>query len=240
MTPPKPPNPKKIVLPTQTKHRTVQLHSASGQAASNSYGIRIVHETPTWLIVSKPALLDSQNSRPDRPSVAQFLEERYGYRGLVHRLDFGTSGLLLCAKTSAAAHDFSVLLQNHKIERTYVALIMGVPNASIVGAPITLPIDDKPASTRFQILQKFANATLVRVDLETGRKHQIRRHFSEIGHPLLGEVLYKKKGSQLMWYRPALHAEKLQFNYEGSQTFNDPLPADFQELLKKLPQPPKT
>lgn len=179
--------------------------------------------------MDKPALLDSQNSKEGRPSVVDWLNERFGYAGLVHRLDFGTSGLMVCAKTPAAARELTKALQEGAIKREYKAVVMGkiLPEAG----ELNTPIEAQNALTKFRVLERFNNATFVEVTLETGRKHQIRRHFAEAGHPLLGDHLYGKGGSQRLFGRPALHAFRLVV--KGREYLAE-LPDDLTQLIQRL------
>src|SRR4051812_47711603 len=85
---------------------------------------KIIFDAEGYVIISKPALLDSQSSRPDRGSVVQWLEKKFGFAGLVHRLDFGTSGLMVCAKNTEAARKLTIDLQSGKIKRTYLAVVL--------------------------------------------------------------------------------------------------------------------
>jgi 23S rRNA-/tRNA-specific pseudouridylate synthase len=188
-----------------------------------------VSETDHYVVVDKPALLDSQNSKSGRDSVVDWLSEKYGFAGLVHRLDFGTSGLMVCAKNAESARTLTAALQRGDIKRSYLAIVMGKIDRD--HGEITTPIDELDAHTKFTVRERFANATLVEVDLVTGRKHQIRRHFSESGYPLLGDHLYAKKGSDRLFHRPALHAFKLVV--QGAKYEAAP-PEDFQTLLAKL------
>src|SRR5262249_18741385 len=87
----------------------------SSSADSSLKSLSVVAETDHWLIVDKPALLDSQNSRSDRASVVDWLNEKYGFSGLVHRLDFGTSGLMICAKNAQTAKALTDSLQKGDI-----------------------------------------------------------------------------------------------------------------------------
>jgi 23S rRNA-/tRNA-specific pseudouridylate synthase len=191
--------------------------------------LSVAGETDYYVVVDKPALLDSQNSRDDRDSVVGWLERRYSFAGLVHRLDFGTSGLLVCAKNATEAKRLTLLLQQGKIERRYLAIAFGkVPDD--VGT-FCQPLDGQDAKTHYKVLERYANATLLEVKLETGRKHQIRRHFFEAGFPLLGDHLYKKKGSDRLFHRPALHAASLQVE---SRLYQAAPPEDFAELLTRL------
>lgn len=211
-------------------------HEGSKRTLATSHGLKaltqslsVVAETDHYVVVDKPALLDSQNSRPDRPSVVDWLQSKFGYAGLVHRLDFGTSGLMVCAKNAQSAQKLTQDLQNGNIARVYWAVAIG-QNFPQSGQ-FTNEIDGKSAITFFKVLESFANAALLEVKLETGRKHQIRRHFFENGHPLLGDHLYKKKGSDLLFDRPALHAKKLVVN---EKTFESNVPQDMQSLLDRL------
>ena len=183
------------------------------------------------VVLDKPALLDSQNSKPGRASIVDWLVEKYGFAGLVHRLDFGTSGLMVAAKNPQAAQKLTDLLQAGKIDRGYLAMVLGQVLPKAKTGTYDSPIEDKEAKTHFKILERFPNATLVQVDLETGRKHQIRIHFSEAGHPLLGDHLYARKGSDRLFERPALHAYRLVVD---GKVFAADLPLDFRLLLERL------
>lgn len=191
--------------------------------------LTVVAETDHSVVLNKPALLDSQNSRPGRDSVVDWLAARYGFAGLVHRLDFGTSGLMVCAKNAEGAARLTRDLQNGLIHRSYEAVVLGkiLPNEGRFDGPL----DGKDARTRYRVLERFANATHVAVDLDTGRKHQIRRHFADAGHPLLGDHLYGKRGAQRLFHRPALHAAKL---VVGGREYAAELPRDLAELLSRL------
>src|SRR5262249_40905763 len=116
---------------------------------------RIIAEGPGFLIVDKPALLDSQNSRKDRTSLVDWLKSRYGYSGLVHRLDFGTSGCVACAKNPDSARDMTEELLAGRLERIYVALVFtggrqSLPDTGVMDSPL----DGKDARTRFRVLER--------------------------------------------------------------------------------------
>jgi 23S rRNA pseudouridine1911/1915/1917 synthase len=161
--------------------------------------------------------------------VGQGSAGKTGFAGLVHRLDFGVSGLMVCAKTAEAAAYLTRQLQDGKIKRRYLAVIMGkiLPTSGTY----EFPLDEKPARTHYKVVQSFANASLVEIELDTGRKHQIRRHFFEAGHPLLGDHLYKRGGSDRLFSRPALHAFQLMVD---GKTYSAELPADMKDLIKRL------
>jgi 23S rRNA-/tRNA-specific pseudouridylate synthase len=188
-----------------------------------------VAETDHYVVIDKPPLIDSQDSRPGRPSVVDWLRERHGFAGLVHRLDFGTSGLMVCAKSASAARELTEALQGGRIGRTYWAVVMGqnLPDQGVLDSAL----DEQQAATRYRVLERFANAALLEIELETGRKHQIRRHFAGAGHPLLGDRLYGKGGSERLFARPALHARALRVL---SRSYEAELPADLRELIARL------
>jgi len=180
--------------------------------------------------------------------------------GIVHRLDKDTSGLMVVAKTLAAQTHLVAQLQDHSVRRIYHALITGVPTAGgTIDAPIgrhhlqrtkmTVSAGGKKAVTHFKILQKFQAHSYIKVQLETGRTHQIRVHMSHLGYPLIGDALYggKFKLAKSMtdemrqivrdFPRQALHAKELSFTHPLSfenLTFSSDLPSDFLDLLNIL------
>lgn len=191
--------------------------------------VSIIHQENGFILLNKPAGLDCQNSRPTHPSLVDWLEKKFGYKGLVHRLDFGTSGIMIAAKNAQAARVLTDKMQSGAIERTYRAIVIGkvIPASGILDSPI----EDKPCKTHYKVLETFNNATLLELKLETGRKHQIRIHVSQIGHPIIGDHLYKKAGSHLLLKRPALHSYQIKVD---NKNWVCPLPKDMDELLQRL------
>lgn len=196
--------------------------------------IDIIFENKDFVIINKPAGIDSQNSKESRESVVGWLKSKYNFKGLVHRLDLNTSGVMVCAKNSTAAKKLTETLEQGKWTRTYRAICLGIisDNQGVINSDL-VEEDGKVVSavTKFKVLERFGNATYLDIELETGRKHQIRRHFSSIGHPLLGEHRYGKSQAKLLSKRPALHSFRLTLN---GKAFEAPLPKDFEELLKRL------
>lgn len=159
--------------------------------------------------------------------------------GIVHRLDRGTSGLLVVARTDAAYRGLVDLVSSRALKREYWALAAGrvQPTRGVIEAPIgrdpknrfrfALREDGKPARTRFRVLARGERATEVAVELETGRTHQIRVHFAAIDHPLLGDPLYGKPFPGL--FRQALHARRIAFRHPVTGVpveVDSPLPED--------------
>lgn len=177
--------------------------------------------------------------------------------GIVHRLDRGTSGLMVVAKNDAAHRELSRQFQEREIEKTYLALVWGVVEA---GRRIDLPIGRDPkdrqkmstrarrtrdAVTRVIRADKLRGATLVEVAIDTGRTHQIRVHLAAISHPVIGDATYGGVRRHVAadvravnrLERPFLHAHRLAFRHPADHrpmTFESPLPADLQDVLDAL------
>jgi 23S rRNA pseudouridine1911/1915/1917 synthase len=171
--------------------------------------------------------------------------------GIVHRLDKDTTGLMVVARTLVAQTDLVRQLQARTVGREYVALVHGVvAGDGTVDAPIgrhprertmmaTVP-SGKPAVTHYAVLERFAETTLLRCRLETGRTHQIRVHLASIGHPLVGDPVYRGRGAkraEIGFTRQALHAERLALRHpvtKEEMRWTAPIPADFAAVLAAL------
>jgi len=172
--------------------------------------------------------------------------------GIVHRLDKDTSGLLVVAKTLRAHSDLVRQLQARTVKREYLALVHGVVKLDgEVSAPVgrdprlrtrmAVVAAGRPALTRFKVARRFVRATLLECSLATGRTHQIRVHMQSLGHPLVGDPVYRGKRlddpriPQLR--RQALHAVRLGFSHPVSgvlKHFSAPVPEDLRSLLDSL------
>jgi 23S rRNA pseudouridine1911/1915/1917 synthase len=169
--------------------------------------------------------------------------------GIVHRLDAGSSGLLVVARTQQAAHRLIEQFADHSATRRYEALVWGVPEAphGIIDGPIgrdrgdplkmAVVANGRYARTDYQVIGSYSSPALVsRLEcrLETGRTHQIRVHLSSIDHPLVGDPVYGQRKPTLGLTRPFLHAAELAFDHPltGERvTFHSPLAADLQTWL---------
>jgi 23S rRNA pseudouridine1911/1915/1917 synthase len=216
----------------------------------------VPYEDEHLLVVDKPAGLVVHPARGHRAgTLAQALGGRAAggedaaRAGIVHRLDRDTSGLLVVARTEAAHRALKALLQRREITREYLALVLGRPpaRAGTIDAPIgrdrrvrkrvsTETDEPREARTHFAIERALAEATLLRVRLETGRTHQIRVHLQAIGHPVAGDPEYGGAGAFGL-ARQFLHAERLAFAHPVTGAAVDvrsPLPADLQRVLAGL------
>jgi 23S rRNA pseudouridine1911/1915/1917 synthase len=177
--------------------------------------------------------------QPDRP-------------GIVHRLDVGTSGLLVVARTPDAYRSLVGQLAAHTVDRRYLALVWGTvaSDAGLVDAPIGRAATDptqmavaangRPARTRYQVLGRFTRpveATLLECRLETGRTHQVRVHLAAIGHPLVGDARYGGQRASMPADRPFLHAHRLAFDHPGDGRrcrYESPLPPDLEDVRGRM------
>jgi len=172
--------------------------------------------------------------------------------GIVHRLDAGTTGLMIVAKNEKSYLALKEMFRSHQIEKTYHALVQGHmdPATGTIDAPIDRhPKEDhrfavvasgKESITHYEVIEFYRAVSLVTVELETGRTHQIRVHFSAVGHPLVGDTVYGADpvlGKKMQMSRPWLHALELRFNHPVSAmplTLRAPYPPDLQSSLALL------
>lgn len=131
----------------------------------------------------------------------------------IHRLDYPTSGILLIGKTSSSINALSALFKNKEIQKTYFAITIGEMKEN---GKMNFPVDEKIALTQFEVLQtvvskRFTRLNLLKLNPKTGRKHQLRKHLSSIGNPILGDKEYFKEGLILKGRGLYLHASALDF-----------------------------
>ncbi|MBB1585706.1 MAG: RluA family pseudouridine synthase [Propionibacterium sp.] len=225
-------------------------------------GLSVVHEDRDIVVVDKPAGVAAHPSLGwEGPSVTEHLAaagiaiatsgapER---QGVVSRLDVGTSGLMVLARSDRAYSVLKQAFRNKTVDKTYQALVQGHPDpfTGTIDAPIgrhpghewkmAIVEGGRESITHYETLEAHRTATLVEVRLETGRTHQIRVHFAAIGHPCCGDPLYgsdpalaRRLGIDRQW----LHATRLAFEHpvEGSHVeFESELPRDLEHALNEL------
>ena len=214
----------------------------------------IAWEDERLLVVDKPAGVATHPSAGHRSgTLSQGLAGRAAggedpeRPGIVHRLDLGTSGLLVVARDDETHRALQEAISAREIRREYLALVAGRPRSrtGTVDAPIgrdrrrrtVQSVDtDKPraAVTHFEVEEELAHATLLRVTLETGRTHQIRAHLAAIGLPVIGDPEYGIPGA-LGLERQFLHATRLAFTHPsgGEVDVTSPLPGDLEAALAR-------
>ena len=233
--------------------------------------IAAVHEDRWLLVVNKPAgLVVHPGAGTSRGTLVNALlrhvRDLSGVGGvlrpgIVHRLDRGTSGLLVVAKDDETHRSLVRQFAGRSVEKEYVALVLGVParaagevDARIGRDPVrrhkmsTRASRSRDAHTSWRIAERFDGAALLRVQIHTGRTHQIRVHLASIGHPVAGDVVYggtrtpssrrtAVRDALASLERPALHAARLTFTHPASGerlTFEAPLPPDLAAVLERL------
>ncbi len=222
--------------------------------------IDIIYEDQDILVVNKPKgmVVHPANGNPDGTLVNAIMAKcKDGLSGIggelrpgiVHRLDKDTSGLLIVAKNDQAHIKMSEQIKNREVKKIYIALVKGIVKEN--EATIQMPIgrsqqdrkkmavrkDGKEAVTHFKVLKRYLHNTLLELKIDTGRTHQIRVHMAQIGHPVVGDMVYSKGKNEFGVEGQMLHAKKLEFMHPitGKKLILEaPLPKYFEEILQKL------
>ncbi|MBA2694848.1 MAG: RluA family pseudouridine synthase [Actinobacteria bacterium] len=225
-------------------------------------GMRIVHDDTEMVVVDKPAYVAAHPSVGwHGPTVVGGLAAA-GYRistsgaperqGIVQRLDVGTSGLMVVAKSERAYTVLKQAFRDRVVDKAYHALVQGLPDPheGTIDAPIgrhpghdyrfAVMRTGRPSITHYELLEAHRSASLLQVHLETGRTHQIRVHFAALHHPCCGDLTYGADPSlarRLCLERQWLHAVRLGFAHPGSGEpvqFESPYPDDLAMALDLL------
>ena len=223
--------------------------------------LEILYEDNDIIVVNKPKgmVVHPANGNPDGTLVNAIMsickESLSGIGGeirpgIVHRLDKDTSGTIIVAKNDKAHIALSEALKNHEIKKTYIALVRGniKENEATINMPIARSTKDrkkmtvdkkgKEAITHFKVLNRFNNKyTLLEINIETGRTHQIRVHLSHIGYPIIGDEVYSNGKNEWGVKGQCLHAKSLDFKHPitGKQMhIESELPEYFKKILEEL------
>jgi 23S rRNA pseudouridine1911/1915/1917 synthase len=224
--------------------------------------VPVVHEDEHLLVVDKPAgLVVHPGAGQSTGTLVHGLLARYpeirtvgqpDRPGIVHRLDRGTSGLMLVARTDVAYERLVAMLAAREVDRRYRALVWGTVDSptGVVDAPIgrsardrtrmAVTVTGKPARTAYEVDRDYHEpvaVTELRCKLETGRTHQIRVHLASIGHPVVGDARYGGDRPSLPCPRPWLHAERLALDHPLTGeplAFTSAVPPELTEVLTRL------
>ena len=229
-------------------------------AANPDVPVEIVHEDPDLLVLEKPPnVVVHPGSGNATGTLASGLLARFpeiaevgdpDRPGIVHRLDKGTSGLMVAARTTKSHEALTEMFSKHEVEREYLAICQGVPqnDQGTIDAPIgrsprrptemAITASGREAVTHYEVIERLTDAALLKCRLETGRTHQIRVHLSAIGHPILGDTTYGKNLPKNTFpVRPALHSSRLALTHPTTSqplSFSSPLPPDLTETADDL------
>lgn len=235
---------------------TVLLPGESRPDIGSHAAVPVVYEDEWLLVVNKPAGMVVHPSHGHASGTLVQALSGHGpaggedFRpGLVHRLDKDTSGLLVLAKSTEAHRRLVAMMRRREIDRRYLALVRGgfTAQSGTIEAPVGRDpvrrtsmtvggLAAREATTHFTVLERLGDLTLVEARLETGRTHQIRIHFSAIGHPVAGDPLYARR-DPLGLGRQFLHSHRLTFPHPfGGEdlAFDAPLPDDLEAVLVRL------
>ena len=222
--------------------------------------IEIIYEDNDIIVVNKPKgmVVHPANGNPDGTLVNAIMaickDSLSGIGGeirpgIVHRIDKDTSGAIIVAKNDKAHIGLSEQLKNHEVKKTYIALVRGVfkENEATIDMPIGRSMSDrkkmavtkngKNAITHIKVLTRFDKYTLLQVNIETGRTHQIRVHLSQIGYPIVGDYTYSNGKNEFNVIGQCLHAQKLEFYHPITQKYmclEAELPQYFKDILEQL------
>lgn len=222
--------------------------------------LEILYEDDDIIVVNKPKgmVVHPANGNPDGTLVNAIMsickDSLSGIGGeirpgIVHRLDKNTSGAIIIAKNDKAHINLSEQLKNHEINKTYIALVRGIVKEN--NATINMPIgrskkdrkkmdvdkNGKEAITHFKVLRRYKDCTLLEINIETGRTHQIRVHLSHIGYPIIGDEVYSNGKNKWNIEGQCLHAKSLDFKHpitEKEMHIEAELPKYFQKILEEL------
>lgn len=206
---------------------------------------RIVYEDDHILVIDKPSgMLVIPTPKKETNTLTDLLNLELDSRGVgvnaypCHRLDRETSGLIICAKGKAIQQVMMDEFKNRVVKKTYVAFAQGAVKGP--SGTITRNIYDRnkgksiPAITKYKVVERKKDFTVLEVEPVTGRTNQIRIHLKDIGHPIVGESVYAfRKDYKLRFKRVALHAHRIEFDHpvtKGRMAFESPLPKDMENF----------
>lgn len=207
----------------------------------------VLYQDDDIVVINKPAgvISHARGRFWNEPSVASFVRQLTGQQGeragIVHRLDRATSGVMVCAKTTAAMQHLQAQFASRTVQKTYVAVVEGIlePAAAVIDMPIernpkapaTFRVgpNGKPSQTEYHVESVSTHFTRLKLLPKTGRTHQLRVHLKHLGHPIVGDTLYGGKESERLY----LHAFAIEIRTQDNslRRFEAPVPPEFESLL---------
>jgi len=233
-----------LFLPFEEKRRS------NAKPTPAPRGFKILFEDDDILIINKQAGIAVHEGKEilKRHSLLGMLEAAYRSRGivprLVHRIDKETSGLLVVAKSTSVVEDLEKRFEGGEVEKEYLALVAG--RLSVSEGSIDFPLPGREGSrvsalTHYRVEREYAQTTLVRVRMATGRMHQVRLHFAKLGHPIVmdakhGDFAFNRQFRKTHGLkRQFLHASTIALEYRGKKRkWTAPLPDDLARTLRSL------
>jgi 23S rRNA pseudouridine1911/1915/1917 synthase len=204
--------------------------------------LKVLYEDEYLAAIHKPAGIEVSGNK--FKTITNALAQNLSFSSLpdaaipqpVHRLDFPTTGVLLVGKTKSAIRELNRLFEEKQVVKTYLAVVIGKMSVS---EEINLPVDEKPASSGYEVLDavpssRFGWLSLLKLTPSTGRRHQLRKHLSGIGHPILGDSEYAFHGLELKGKGLYLHASVIQFIHPEtnvSMNIESALPVRFTKIF---------
>lgn len=211
--------------------------------------LQILYEDADLIAVNKPEGISSiTESDTTINSLHSLLEEKFAQKFfVVHRLDKEVSGVILFAKNSSTHKYINDLFADRKVKKFYTAVVQGVirENEGVIKKPIRefgsgrMGVDDrkgKPSETKFKVVKRFRDYTLLELNPSTGRRHQLRVHLYSLGYPIVGDLRYGDKTIQEKYSRIMLHAKSLELQLPDGKVIlvEAPVPRSFAEEVNKL------
>ncbi len=204
--------------------------------------IPVIYEDDYLVVVDKPSgLLSVPTPKNEKRTLTSILNDDIRARGLAyrlhpcHRLDRETSGLIIYAKGKSAQRKMMELFKQRKVKKTYIAFLQG--RLKPEGGQITYPIAGRPALTGYKTIEERKDFAIVKAAPLTGRTNQLRIHFKNLGHPILGETKYAfRRDFKLKAKRLCLHAKSLEFRHPLTHKniiIDSKIPRDLEDFLNQ-------
>lgn len=236
---------------------TIVMEDESDNIAPQDIPLDIIYEDNDLLVLNKqPNVVVHPTKSHLDGTIANGVSKYFRQKGIkkkirfANRLDMDTSGILIVAKNQFAHQQLGIEFENNSVEKKYLAVVEGIvkEDENVIDLPVgreeeksvkkTVTLEGKNAITKYKVLERYENASLLEVQIFTGRSHQIRVHLNYIGHPIIGDTLYNEPSNYIN--RQALHSYYLKTKHPRTNSyieFNAPLPKDIEDLICKIRRP---